>query len=383
MKVPLLDLNKQYMQIRDEVLAVAQEVLDSQSYILGPKVEELEKQIAQYCGCKYAVGVSSGTDALLLSLMAAGIGAGDYVITTPYTFFATAGSIARVGAIPLFADIDNKTYNIDPLKVVELIKSLDDEKITKLKGIIPVHLYGQCADMEPILAAANEFGLTVIEDAAQAIGAEYRFRDGTIKRAGSMGHYGCFSFYPSKNLGAYGEGGMVTTDEEDIYLNLKTFRHHGDVGRYSHRFIGGNFRMDAIQGALLLVKLRYLEEWTNRRIEHARFYRQLFESAHIDMISAPYVKEERHIYHQFVIKVDENRDLLQEFMGREGIGCGVYYPAPLHLQECFSYLGYHENDFPVSMDSAFNTLALPIYSELSEKDLIEVVDAIKKYYNIK
>jgi dTDP-4-amino-4,6-dideoxygalactose transaminase len=365
-------------------MEASQAVFDSQQYILGPKVEEFEEKMAQYCGCKYAVGVSSGTDALLLSLMAAGIGEGDYVITTPYTFFATAGSISRVGATPVFVDIDVRTYNIDPVKVADLINSLDGEKKARLRAIIPVHLYGQCADMEPILDIADKFDLKVIEDAAQAIGAEYQFSDGSIKRAGSMGHYGCFSFYPSKNLGAFGEGGMVTTNEEEVYLRLKTFRHHGDVGRYSHKFIGGNFRMDAVQAALLLVKLKYLDEWTNKRIEHAELYRQLLDSAHLDMVSAPYLKEFRHVYHQFIIKIHGgDRDKLQEFMGLEGVGCGVYYPAPLHLQECFSYLGYSEDAFPVSMCSSMNTLALPIYSELTEEQLVYVIETIKKYYDIK
>jgi len=261
LKVPLLDLKKQYEKIKDEIMMATQEVFESQHFILGPKVEELEERIAGYSGCRYAVGVSSGTDALLISLMTAGVSSGDMVITTPYTFFATVGAIARLGAVPVFVDIDKQTYNMDPAKLAELLLSMRKEQRSRLRAIIPVHLYGQCADMEIILKIAKEHNLIVIEDAAQAIGAEYKFTDGSIKRAGSMGDYGCFSFYPTKNLGAFGEGGMVTINDGNIYKKLKVLRNHGDVGRYNHDYVGGNFRLDALQAAILLVKLRYLDGW--------------------------------------------------------------------------------------------------------------------------
>jgi len=259
LKVPLLDLKKQFEKIKDEIMEATEEVYESQYFIQGPKVEELEKKIAAYCGCQYAVGVSSGTDALLISLMAAGVEAKDIVITTPYTFFATAGSIARLGAIPLMVDIDEQTYNLDPALMDKAISSLDKGMRARLKAIIPIHLYGQCAGMAPIMEFAAKNDLVVIEDAAQAIGAEYQFPNGEIKRAGSMGQYGCFSFFPSKNLGAFGDGGMVTTNNPDVYDRLKILRAHGSKPKYYHKLIGGNFRLDALQAAILIVTLRYLD----------------------------------------------------------------------------------------------------------------------------
>lgn len=381
MEVPLLDLKKQYQQIMDEVHSATREVFESQRFILGPKVEELEQRIAEYCGCKYAVGVSSGTDALLLSLMTAGVGAGDLVITTPYTFFATAGSIARLGAKPVFTDIDEKTFNLDPEKIVETVHFLSKEERARLKAIIPVHLYGQCSDMERILEISKEFHLTVIEDAAQAIGSEYEFRDGSVKRAGAMGHYGCFSFYPTKNLGAFGEGGMVTTNSRTIYDRLKILRNHGDVGRYAHHFLGGNFRLDALQAAILLVKMKYLDEWTSGRIKNALMYRELFKDSGLTDIALPVEREKRHIYHQFVIRVPEKRDALRQFLADNGVGSEIYYPVPLHRQECFRYLGYGTDDFPVSVDSALKTLALPIFPELTPDHIGYVVDIIKQFKN--
>ena len=381
MKVPLLDLKKQYEKIKDEVMSAAEEIFDSQQFIFGPKLKELEERIAEYSGCKYAIGVSSGTDALLISLMTAGVEKNDLVITTPYTFFATVGSIVRLGAEPLFVDIDERTYNIDPIAIVEKIHSVNNYKRSRLKAIIPVHLYGQCADMEPIMKVAEDYNLTVIEDAAQAIGAEYQYNDATVKRAGSMGHYGCFSFYPTKNLGGFGEGGMVTTNDEKLRDKLIALRHHGDVGKYNHKFIGGNFRLDAIQAALLLVKYRYLDEWNEKRIEHADYYRKLFKEGGLNDINLPYQKERRHIYNQFVIKVTEKRDELKNYLNDHGIGCGVYYPLPLHLQECFKNLGlnYKAGDFPESEKAAATTLALPIYPELDRDQLIYVVETIKEF----
>lgn len=378
MKVPLLDLRQQYSRIKDEVMAEIEAVCDSQGFILGPRVEELEKRIAEYCGAGYAVGVSSGSDALLISLMAEGVGHGDLVATTPYSFFATAGVIARLGAIPLFVDIDERTYNIDPVRLAERLKNLDSEELSRLKAVIPVHLFGQCADMEPIIRTAREYGIKVIEDAAQAIGAEYEFSTGEIKRAGSMGDYGCFSFYPTKNLGAFGEGGMVTCNDEEIYKNLKIFRNHGDVSRYSHQYVGGNFRLDALQAAVLLIKLKYLDEWTQGRIRNAGIYRELSKKD-LTKIDFPLEKEKRHIYNQYVIKVRDGRDGLKQFLSEKGIGCEIYYPVPLHLQECFKHLRYGIGDLPVSENAALNTLALPVYPELTRDQLGYVVDSLRLF----
>jgi len=379
MKVPLLELKKQYAQIRGEVWRATEEVFESQHFILGPKVEKLEKEIADYCKSRYAVGVSSGTDALLISLMAAEVGSGDYVITTPYSFFATLGSIVRLGAIPIIVDIDPDTYNIAPEKIKEVIDSLDKENLARLKAIIPVHLYGQCADMEPIMEISREYGLIVIEDAAQAIGAEYRFSNGEVKRAGSMGDFGCFSFFPSKNLGAFGDGGMVTTGRQSFFERLKILRVHGGNPKYYHKVIGGNFRLDALQAAILLVKLRYLDKWSERRIENANLYRKLFQESGLDSIGLPLEKEERHVYNQFIIRVPQKRDELKAFLRDRGIGTEVYYPVPLHMQECFKYLGYKKDDFPNAAKAAKETLALPIFPELEEEQIHYVVENIKNF----
>jgi dTDP-4-amino-4,6-dideoxygalactose transaminase len=363
-------------------MAAAEAVLDSQQFIFGEKLEGLEKSIAEYSGCQYATGVSSGTDALLISLMTARIGRGDLVITTPYTFFATAGSIVRQCAEPVFVDIDPRTYNIDPAAITEKIHAMSKAQRARLKAIIPVHLYGQCADMEPIMKLAEEHDLIIIEDAAQAIGAEYQYSGGMKKRAGSMGHFGCFSFYPTKNLGGFGEGGMVTTNDEKLYRDLRAFRHHGDTGRYEHKFVGGNFRLDAIQAALLLVKYKYLDEWNKKRIKNADYYVDLIEKEGLTGIIPPCRMKGRHVYHQFIIRVLENRDDLMQFLNKQGIGCAVYYPVPLHMQECFHPMHYAPGDFPESMKAASETLALPIYPELSEEQINYVVDNIKKFMTI-
>ncbi len=381
MKVPLLDLRKQFESIKDEVVAVTEQVYESQQFILGPKVEDLEQKIAEYCRCKYAVGVSSGTDALLISLMTAGVGSGDLVITSPYTFFATGGSIARVGAKPVFVDIDEHTYNMDPEKLEEAVSSIKRKDRPKLKAIMPVHLFGQTADMEPVLELAKRHGLCVVEDAAQAIGAEYEFKDGAIRRAGSMGEYGCFSFFPSKNLGAFGDAGMVTTNDADLYERLKMMRGHGAKPKYFHKIIGGNFRIDALQAAILSVKLKYLDHWTKGRIENARRYRELFQTAGVKEITLPLEKEKRHIYNQFVIKVRHKRDELRKFLDSKGVGTEVYYPVSLHNQECFQYLGYGNGDFPASNRAASTTLALPIFSELTADQIFYVVDSIKEFFS--
>lgn len=376
MQVPLLDLKAQYAAIKPEVMRAAEELFDSQYFILGGKVAALEKEIASYCNTDYAVGVSSGTDALLISLMARGIGQGDRVVTTPYTFFATVGSIARLGAIPVFADIDPGTYNISPSAMASVIGAMSDEERDSLKAVIPVHLYGQCAEMDPILEIAGKYGLAVIEDAAQAIGSVYRGQ-----RAGSMGDFGCFSFFPSKNLGAFGDGGIVTTRSEKGDEDLRILRGHGSKPKYYHKVVGGNFRLDAFQAAIVTIKLKYLDEWTHGRQENAGRYRELFEQAGIqDEIELPQEVQERHIYNQFVIRVTTDRDGLRGFLADNGIGTEVYYPVPMHLQECFSYLGHRSGDFPVAEQAARHTLALPVYPELTGNQQEYVVAKIGEFY---
>jgi dTDP-4-amino-4,6-dideoxygalactose transaminase len=329
----------------------------------------LEEHIARYCQAEYAIGVSSGTDALLMSLMAAGIGPGDEVITSPYTFFATVGSIARVGARPVFADIQEDTYNLEP-------QAIRDKITTHTKAIIPVHLYGQCCDMKPIVELALAHDIIVIEDAAQAIGAEYEGR-----RAGCIGDMGCFSFFPSKNLGAFGDAGMVTTSSDALYEKLKILRVHGSHPKYYHHLLGGNFRLDALQATILLVKFPYLEQWTAERQANAQRYRQLFRDEGLDgLIRLPVEKNVRHIYNQFVISVPGQRDELREFLSEAGIGTEVYYPVPMHLQPCFAYLNAKEGNFPKAEAAARKTLALPIYAELSDEQQAYVVEKIKAFY---
>ena len=380
MDIPLLDLKAQYEAIKEEIIAATLEVYQSQRFILGPKVEELERKIAAYSQVKYAIGVSSGTDALLISLMSAGIGPGDLVITSPYTFFSTAGSIARLGAIPVFVDIDHLTYNIDPDKLEKRISTLPAKQRSRLEAILPVHLFGQCANMDKITAIAKSLGILVIEDAAQAIGAEYRSFDGCLKRAGSMGNYGCFSFFPSKNLGSFGDGGMVTTNDEEAFQSLKIMRVHGAHPKYYHKIIGGNFRFDALQAAIVLIKFKYLEQWTEKRRSNARLYRELFARKGIEEVELPFENEGRHIYNQFVIKIDQGRDELKGYLTNQGIGCEIYYPVPLHVQECFRYLGYRPEDCPVSIEAAAKTIALPIYPELRCEQIEYIVETIGSFY---
>lgn len=376
MKVPLLDLKRQYMKIKDESLRVTEEIYDSQQFILGPYVEALEHEISKYCETDFAVGVSSGTDALLIALMAADVKPGDRVLTTPYTFFATAGCIRRLGGIPLFVDIEPDTYNIDPAAVESALTKMSADEKQTVKAIIPVHLYGQCADMDPILSFADSFNLAVIEDAAQAIGSEYKG-----KRAGSIGDFGCFSFFPSKNLGGFGDGGIVTTNSADFYEKLKILRVHGGHPKYYHQVIGGNFRLDALQAAIVSIKLKYLDQWTRARQDNAKKYRALFKAAGLDsVIELPVEKQERHIYNQFVIRVPQKRDALREWLTESGVGNEIYYPVPLHLQACFADLGYRKGDMPVSEKAADETLALPIFPELEAEELEYVVDRIKAFY---
>lgn len=372
MQVPLLDLKAQYATIRAEIEAAVAEVMESQHFILGPKVEQCEKAVAKYSNCSHAIGVSSGSDALLACLMADNIGPGDEVITTPYTFFATVGAIARVGATPVFVDIDPISYNIDASEI--------SSKVTrKTRAIIPVHLYGQMADMDAIMDAAREHNLVVIEDAAQAIGAESNGR-----RAGSIGHYGCFSFFPSKNLGAAGDGGMIVTNDAQRAEKLKVLRAHGSKPKYYHKVIGGNFRLDAIQAAIVSAKLPHLDSWTEERQRNAKRYDHLFAQAGLNAKTAgdshvvlPTLTANRHIFNQYVIRTPQ-RDKLQSTLQKRGIGTEVYYPVPMHRQECFAYLGHGEGAFPESERAAKETLALPIYPELSDEQLVYVVDTIRE-----
>ena len=362
MKVPLLDLKAQLQTIEKDVKTAVNEVIDSTRYIMGPKVEELEAKIAEYTGAKYATGVSSGTDALLVSLLALNIGPGDIVITVPFSFFATAGVIARLGATPAFVDIDPDTYNLSPDALRHWFGA-NKGKIDKVKAIIPVHLYGQCADMDSILEIAGEYNIPVVEDAAQAIGARYPSKTGT-KKAGTMGTMGCFSFFPSKNLGAMGDGGMVVTNDAGINEKLKKLRNHGAEPKYYHAMIGGNFRLDSIQAAILLVKLPHLDKWHSMRQENAAYYDR---NLNIEGVKSPTVayKREYHIYNQYVISVMEQRDELKKFLTENNIGTEIYYPVPFHKQECFRYLGYKSGDFPNSEYAATHTIALPIYPELT------------------
>jgi dTDP-4-amino-4,6-dideoxygalactose transaminase len=366
MNVPLLDLKAQYKTIKSEVDGAIAEVLESQHFILGPKVDQCEKAIAAYSKCSYAIGVSSGSDALLACLIAESIRAGDEVITTPYTFFATAGAIARLGATPIFVDIDPTTYNLDTAQI--------QSKITpRTRAIIPVHLYGQMAEMDSVMRVAGEHGLVVIEDAAQALGAEYKGR-----RAGSIGHYGCFSFFPSKNLGASGDGGMIVTNDGQRADKLRCLRSHGSKPKYYHKIIGGNFRLDAIQAAIVSAKLPHLDAWTAARQFNAKRYDQLFLDSGL-AISLPRVATDRHVFNQYVIRVPR-RDQLQAYLQKNGVGTEVYYPVPMHQQECFAYLGHSAGDFPESERAAAETMALPIHPELTEEQARYVVDTIRGFF---
>ncbi len=361
MQVPLLDLKGQYETIREDILTAVTEVLDSQICIGGPKVKALEEAVAKVSGCQYGIGVSSGTDALLNALMSLDIGPGDEVITTPFTFFATAGSIVRAGAKPVFVDIDPETYNIDPAQI--------EKAITKrTRAIMPVHLFGQMADMDPIMQAAGSYSLAVIEDAAQAITATYKG-----KPAGSFGTAGCFSFYPSKNLGGIGDGGMVVTNDEALYKRCLIMRNHGNDIKYFHQYVGGNFRLDPIQAAALLVKLEKLDSWSKARQKNAAHYNKRFKGA---AITTPIIRDNcESIYNQYVIRVPK-RDAMLEHLRANNIGCVIYYPLCLHLQQCFEYLEYKEGDFPHAEQASKEVLALPIYPELTDEMLDYVADMV-------
>ncbi len=393
MQVPLLDLKAQFRAIEPQVRRAIDRVLEGQRFILGPEVKRLEEELAAYSHCRFGIGVSSGTDALLVALMAIDLKPGDEVITTPYTFFATGGAIARLGATPVFADIDPLTFNINPNQIKEVIND-------RTRAVIPVHLFGQVANMNPILKLATDHDLIVIEDAAQAIGAEYKGR-----RAGSMGHFGCFSFFPSKNLGGLGDGGMVTTNDERLEDKVRQLRDHGFAKRHRSATVGGNFRLDEIQAAVLRAKLSFLESWTDRRRANAAIYRRLLKESGLSLepsdcrclaqgclrrqdcgLSRPtagvILPDEaagnRHIYNQFVIRIAD-RDRLQLHLEAKGVGCAVYYPLPLHLQVCFADLGCRVGDYPVSECAAETTLALPIYPELTALMIERVAEVMEQF----
>lgn len=367
--VPLLDLQGQYAPLRDALLAAITRVCDSQRFIMGPEIDALEHELSTRLGVKHAIAVSSGTDALLLALMALDIAAGDEVITTTYSFFATAGAIVRLGARPVLVDIEPGTYNIDPAQVARAITP-------RTKAILPVHLYGLCADMAPIAAAAERAGVPIIEDAAQAIGATYHGRP-----AGGIGAFGCFSFFPSKNLGAFGDAGLLTTNDDGLAHKARLLRVHGMEPKYYHHLVGGNFRMDALQAAVLRVKAPHLEAWSEARRVNAARYRRLFRDAQLlERIVMPEEPDGcRHIFNQFVIRVAE-RDRLKAHLEARRIGTEIYYPVPFHLQPCFSGLRYKAGDFPQAERAAAETLALPIYSELSDGQQTQVVEAIAEFF---
>lgn len=394
MKVPLLDLDAQYRSLKDEVTVAINEVLESQNFIMGDSVRSFEQEVAEYCKAEHAFGCASGSDALLLALMAIDISPGDYVITSPFTFFATAGAISRLGAIPVFIDIEPGSFNLDPVKLEEFLKGesklfhrIKPER-NRIKAIIPVHLYGQLSNMKAIMKIAEEYDLIVIEDAAQSIGAK---TEGI--QAGNFGDFGCFSFFPSKNLGAYGDAGLITVKDPELAKKTNFLRLHGAHPKYYHKYVGINSRLDAIQAAVLSVKLKHLDNWSDNRRDKAMEYNQFFNEAGLvsdgpgsqskvilpaELAGAP-ENGGRHIYHQYTIRV-KNQDALQSYLSDQGIGTSVYYPVPLHLQECFSELGYTERDCPESSKAANEVLSLPIYPELDSDQIKFVVEKVAEFY---
>ncbi len=370
--IPLLDLQAQYEPIKELIKEKMLQTFDSKYFINGPEVELLEEKINTYCGTKHSVGVSSGSDALIIALMALDISAGDEVITTPFTFFATAGAIARVGAKPVFCDINPDTFNIDVTQIESKITS-------KTKAIMPVHLFGHCADMDSINTIANERNLYVIEDAAQDIGSSYTSADGTPKKAGDLGTVGCFSFFPSKNLGACGDAGIVTTNDTALYEKIKSLRMHGETQRYHHKYIGGNFRIDALQAGIISIKLDFLESQHDGRRANAKFYDTAISSC--STIKTPVILDKcKSIYNQYSL-ISSQRDKLKDYLTQHTIGNNIYYPIPLHLQECFEYLGYKQGDFPVAERVANEIISIPIYSELSNQQLDYVAKTINSFVN--
>jgi dTDP-4-amino-4,6-dideoxygalactose transaminase len=394
MRVPLLDLSEQYRLLAEPIRSELEEILRTQSFILGPKVEDFERALASYCGARQAIGVSSGTDALLAILMALGIGPNDAVITTGYSFFATASCIARLGARPVLIDIDPATFNISPAAVSDFLENrcqrnarnqLTDSGGRVVRAIVPVHLFGLCCEMDAINQLAARFSLTVIEDAAQAIGAEYPAADGRVRQAGTMSAAGSFSFYPSKNLGAAGDAGAIVCDDDELAERFRIFRQHGMEPRYFHHVMGGNFRLDAIQAAILKIKLPHLNQWSAARRKVADIYREEFR-AHgltnqVILPAEPYRSRgltNHHIYHQYVVRAPQ-RDALQEHLTGRGIGSAIYYPLGLHEQKCFQDLGYNPGDLPETERAARDSLALPIYPELTHEMQSEVVTAIAEF----
>ncbi|MFZ5776115.1 MAG: DegT/DnrJ/EryC1/StrS family aminotransferase [Thermodesulfobacteriota bacterium] len=395
MRVPLLDLKGQLAPLRDQILAAVTEVIDSTQYIMGPKVEDFEEHAAAYCGSGFAIGVASGTDALLASLMALDIKPGDAVLTTPYSFFATMGCILRLGARPVFADIDPVSYNIDPERMAEILEA-DSRAGRRIKAIIPVHLYGQCADMGRILALAKQYGLPVVEDAAQAIGAVYPMQeDGRTVwlRAGSMGDTGCFSFFPSKNLGGIGDGGMITCNDPQLAERIRVIRVHGGAPKYHHGVVGGNFRIDPIQTVVLDIKLAHLPAWHAARRRNAALYREMFaargllddgsvrlpEAIYAGMADLDAAGADHHIYNQFVIRAKDRDGLIRHLHGNE-VGAEIYYPIPLHRQGCVAGMGYEAISCPHAEAAAAETVALPIFPELTEAMLARVVEVVGAFY---
>jgi len=368
-KIPILDLKRQIGPIREELDAVIKKVIDNANFILGEEVKNFEESVIKYCQIKYAIGVSNGTDALKLALLALDIKPGDGVLCPSFTYYATASSIAAMGAVPVFVDIEPDTYNISPLKIEEIIKQR--QKI-KLKGIIPVHLYGQCADMDNILKIAQDYGLKVVEDTAQAFGAEYKG-----KKAGTVAECGAVSFFTGKNLGAFGDAGMVLTNSESIAGRLKILRNQGNKEKYHHLLLGYNHRMDTIQAAVLAVKLKYLDAWNKKRQENARYFNQNLEGFGL---KTPFqAKYSTHIYHQYVLRLGHPSVKLMEHLRDKGIDARVYYPVPLHLQECFKYLGYKKGDFPESEKASEETLAIPVYPDLTKQEMDQIISSIKEF----
>ena len=368
--VPLLDLKAQHATIRDDVLAEVTRVIDAQTFIMGPEVAQLEEVAAGYCSSTFAIGCASGSDALFLALLAAGIGPGDEVLTTPYTFFATAGAIHQIGARPVFADVQESSFNIDPEQAARRLA-----EHPAIKAMIPVHLFGAPADMDPLNSLCRQYGITCIEDAAQSIGSEYKGR-----RCGNLGDVACFSFFPSKNLGCYGDGGLLTTNDAVLADKLMALRVHGSSKKYYHEWVGINSRLDALQAAVLRVKFRHLDGWTAGRQRNADLYRKYMSEMQVPVtLPQPAESTTRHVYNQFVIR-GEKRKELQVYLKQHGVGTEVYYPLPLHLQECFSFLGYGKGDFPVSERLASDSLALPVYAELREAQLLHVCETVRDFY---
>ena len=384
MQVPLLDLRPQHEGLRDEIIAAVTDVIDSTRYIMGPELERFEEAVAEYSGCKYALGVSSGTDALLLALMSLNIGPGDKVMVPDFSFFATAGVVSRLNAEPVFLEIDPTTFNLCPKHLEEKLESYTEEELAQVKAVIPVHLFGQCADMQAILGVAQQFGIAVVEDAAQAIGAEYRL-NGEARRAGAMSDVGCMSFFPSKNLGGVGDGGMVTTNDTELHHQLHIKRVHGAEPKYYHKVIGGNFRMDPIQACVLRIKLQCLEAWHEQRRQNAAQYNQLLGETQLEEVVCPAAVYQddnllnHHIYNQYTVRVQRREDL-RKFLQERGVATEIYYPVPFHRQECFADLVYQPGSLPESDRAAREVLALPIYPGLTTEMQEYAVENLVEFY---